>query len=157
MLPFPFLSPFAVGQPGGRLKWARRSWAQLCREPEGPGQPVGTAPRRRLLGMLWRGHVSPQPPPADPLFFSPPSSLRSPPRASSVPPERAAGAGRGGPSGARGFGGGGVPPPPPGGRRCRWMAACPCRGTCRGPAALLLLPPDSRAGGKERENELKKN
>lgn len=37
MLPFPFLSPFAVGEPGGRFKWARRSWAQLCRSQRGPG------------------------------------------------------------------------------------------------------------------------
>lgn len=114
MLPFPFLSPFAVGQPGGRLKWARRSWAQLCREPEGPGQPVGTAPRRRLLGMLRRGHVSPQPPPADQLFFSPPLLTPLPAPGILRSPGESGGGWQRGPERGEGFRGWWGPPSTPG-------------------------------------------
>ncbi|CAM9296475.1 unnamed protein product, partial [Bubo scandiacus] len=50
--------------PGGL---AQRQGLQSC-EAEGPDKPRGTGPQRRQPGMLRRGDISPQPPPANLLL-----------------------------------------------------------------------------------------
>lgn len=145
------MNPFAVGKLGGRVNWERRSSAQRqglqsC-EAEGPYKPGDTAPRRRPLGMLRRGRrgdISAQPPPQ--ICSSLPAEHPPSPRGERRRVAEGARAGRG-TSGAAG-------PPRPRGRRrrCRWMAACPRRGTRRPQPShppSSFLPTARQAGRRE--------